>query len=187
MKTSVISEEFRQRYLCNPADPDAFEGPAVVFDGPEDYHARIDDPALGIDESTLLFMRGAGPIGYPGAAEVVNMRPPAYLIKRGITSLPCIGDGRQSGTSGLALHPERLARSGRRRRTCAAEDRRPRAHRPAQGHRQHSHLRQRAGRARDARSRPPAATSSPPRRLRGRRSSARWSTSWAPAWCSSRR
>jgi dihydroxy-acid dehydratase len=100
MKMSVISEEFRKRYLSNPKDPMAFEGKAAVFDGPEDYHHRIDDPKLKIDENTLLFMRGAGPIGYPGAAEVVNMRPPAYLIKKGITSLPCIGDGRQSGTSG---------------------------------------------------------------------------------------
>jgi dihydroxy-acid dehydratase len=100
MKTSVISDEFRSRYLSNPKDPDAFEGRAVVFDGPEDYHARIDDPALNIDESTLLFMRGTGPIGYPGAAEVVNMRPPVNLIKAGIHNLPCIGDGRQSGTSG---------------------------------------------------------------------------------------
>ena len=100
MKTSVISEEFRARYLSNPKDPDAFEGRAVVFDGPEDYHARIDDPALQIDENTLLFMRGTGPIGYPGAAEVVNMRPPVNLIKAGIHHLPCIGDGRQSGTSG---------------------------------------------------------------------------------------
>jgi dihydroxy-acid dehydratase len=100
MKTSVISKEFRDRYLSNPRDPDAFEGKAVVFDGPEDYHARIDDPAENIDEFTILFMRGAGPVGYPGGAEVVNMQPPAYLIKRGIHSLPCIGDGRQSGTSG---------------------------------------------------------------------------------------
>jgi dihydroxy-acid dehydratase len=100
MKTSVISEEFRQRYLSDPNDPNAFEGRAVVFDGPEDYHHRIDDPALGIDEHTILFMRGAGPIGYPGSAEVVNMQPPAALIKRGVTALPCIGDGRQSGTSG---------------------------------------------------------------------------------------
>jgi dihydroxy-acid dehydratase len=99
MKTSVISEEFRQRYLSNPKDPNAFEGRAVVFDGPEDYHHRIDDPALAIDASTMLFIRGVGPIGYPGSAEVVNMQPPAALIKRGITSLPCIGDGRQSGTS----------------------------------------------------------------------------------------
>jgi dihydroxy-acid dehydratase len=99
MKTSVISDEFRQRYLSNPKDPNAFEGRAVVFDGPEDYHRRIDDPALGIDENTMLFIRGVGPIGYPGSAEVVNMQPPAALIKRGITSLPCIGDGRQSGTS----------------------------------------------------------------------------------------
>jgi len=100
MKTSVISKEFRDRYLSNPKDPEAFEGKAAVFDGPEDYHARIDDPAEGIDEFTILFMRGAGPVGYPGGAEVVNMQPPAYLIKKGVHSLPCIGDGRQSGTSG---------------------------------------------------------------------------------------
>jgi dihydroxy-acid dehydratase len=99
MKTSVISEEFNRRYLSNPADPNAFEGRAVVFDGPEDYHSRIDDPALSIDENTMLFIRGVGPIGYPGSAEVVNMQPPAALIKKGVTSLPCIGDGRQSGTS----------------------------------------------------------------------------------------
>ena len=116
MKTSVISEEFRQRYLCDPKDPNAFEGRAVVFDGPEDYHKRIDDPALRIDEHTILFMRGAGPIGYPGSAEVVNMQPPAGLIKRGVTSLPCIGDGRQSGTSGspsiLNASPEAAAGGG---------------------------------------------------------------------------
>jgi dihydroxy-acid dehydratase len=100
MKTSVISEDFRKRYLSRPNDLNAFEGRAVVFDGPEDYHHRIDDPSLNIDENTILFMRGAGPIGYPGSAEVVNMQPPAALIKRGATSLPCIGDGRQSGTSG---------------------------------------------------------------------------------------
>jgi dihydroxy-acid dehydratase len=100
MKTSVISEEFRRRYLSDPQHPNVFEGRAVVFDGPEDYHRRIDDPALAIDEDTVLFMRGAGPIGYPGSAEVVNMQPPAALIKRGVTALPCIGDGRQSGTSG---------------------------------------------------------------------------------------
>jgi dihydroxy-acid dehydratase len=100
MKTSVISDEFRERYLSDPNDPNAFEGRAAVFDGPEDYHNRIDDPALGIDERTILVMRGAGPIGYPGSAEVVNMQPPATLIKRGISALPCLGDGRQSGTSG---------------------------------------------------------------------------------------
>jgi dihydroxy-acid dehydratase len=100
MKASVISEEFRQRYLSNPKDPEAFEGRAIVFDGPEDYHKRIDDPKLEIDGTCLLFMRGTGPVGYPGAAEVVNMRAPNYLLKKGITSLPCIGDGRQSGTSG---------------------------------------------------------------------------------------
>ncbi|MGH8294979.1 MAG: IlvD/Edd family dehydratase [Steroidobacteraceae bacterium] len=116
MKTSVICEDFRQRYLSDPADPEAFEGPVVVFDGPEDYHARIDDPALAIDSRTLLCIRGTGPIGYPGAAEVVNMRPPAYLIKQGISSLPCIGDGRQSGTSGspsiLNASPEAAAGGG---------------------------------------------------------------------------
>jgi dihydroxy-acid dehydratase len=99
MKLSVVSDEYRARYLSNPDDPNAFEGRAVVFDGPEDYHHRIDDPALGIDERTILVMRGAGPVGYPGGAEVVNMRPPAAMIRNGIHALPCIGDGRQSGTS----------------------------------------------------------------------------------------
>jgi dihydroxy-acid dehydratase len=116
MKTSVISEEFRDRYLSNPDDPNAFEGRAVVFDGPEDYHHRIDDPKLKIDAYTLLFIRGTGPIGYPGGAEVVNMQPPAALIKKGVTSLPCIGDGRQSGTSGspsiLNASPEAAAGGG---------------------------------------------------------------------------
>jgi len=102
MKTCVISTEFRERYLSNPNDPDAIEGPAVVFDGPEDYHRRIDDPSLGITPQSLLIMRGAGPVGYPGAPEVVNMRPPAYLIREGVHLLPCIGDGRQSGTSASA-------------------------------------------------------------------------------------
>ncbi|MEL6510457.1 MAG: IlvD/Edd family dehydratase [Pseudomonadota bacterium] len=100
MKTSVISEDFRNRYLSNPDDPEAFEGRAVVFDGPEDFHHRIDDEAEGIDEHCILFMRGAGPKGYPGGAEVVNMRAPSYLLKQGIEALPCVGDGRQSGTSG---------------------------------------------------------------------------------------
>lgn len=113
MKTSVISEEFRSRYLSNPDDPEAFEGPVVVFDGPEDYHHRIDDPASGITADTILVMRGAGPIGYPGAAEVVNMRPPAQLLLDGVHALPCLGDGRQSGTSGspsiLNASPEAAA------------------------------------------------------------------------------
>jgi dihydroxy-acid dehydratase len=98
MKLSVISQDFRTRYLSDP--PNVLEGRAVVFDGPEDYHARIDDPSLQIDEHTLLFIRGCGAIGFPGSGEVVNMQPPAALIKAGIDSLPCIGDGRQSGTSG---------------------------------------------------------------------------------------
>jgi dihydroxy-acid dehydratase len=100
MKTSVISPAFRATYLSNPDDPNAFEGRAIVFDGPEDFHHRIDDPAEKIDAQCMLFMRGAGPKGYPGGAEVVNMRPPAYLLKQGVEALPCIGDGRQSGTSG---------------------------------------------------------------------------------------
>tara|TARA_Y100001936_G_scaffold248690_1_gene297169 strand:+ start:309 stop:2108 length:1800 start_codon:yes stop_codon:yes gene_type:complete len=113
MKTSVISDEFRNRYLSNPEDPDAFEGKAIVFEGPEDYHSRIDDPSLEIDEHSMLIIRGAGPIGYPGGAEVVNMQPPSALLVRGIHSLPCIGDGRQSGTSGspsiLNASPEAAA------------------------------------------------------------------------------
>jgi dihydroxy-acid dehydratase len=113
MKTSVISKEFRDRYLSNPKDPEAFEGRAVVFDGPEDYHHRIEDPSLEVDEHSILVIRGAGPIGYPGSAEVVNMQPPAALITKGVTSLPCIGDGRQSGTSGspsiLNASPEAAA------------------------------------------------------------------------------
>ena len=129
MKTSVISKEFRDRYLSNPKDPNAFEGRAIVFEGPEDYHDRIDDPSLKIDEHCILFVRGTGPIGYPGGAEVVNMQPPAALIKRGILSLPCIGDGRQSGTSGspsiLNASPEAAADGG----LAHPEDRRPRAHR----------------------------------------------------------
>jgi dihydroxy-acid dehydratase len=116
MKTSVISEEFRQRYLSNPKDPNAFEAKAIVFDGPEDYHATIDDPKLGIDENTILFMRGTGPLGYPGAAEVVNMRAPTTLLEKGVRSLPCVGDGRQSGTSGspsiLNASPEAAAGGG---------------------------------------------------------------------------
>lgn len=116
MKTSVISEGFQASYLDNPDDPEAFEGRAIVFDGPEHYHRMIDDPALEIDEKCILVMRGAGPIGYPGGAEVVNMQPPAYLIKQGITELPCIGDGRQSGTSGspsiLNVAPEAAIMGG---------------------------------------------------------------------------
>jgi dihydroxy-acid dehydratase len=116
MKTSVISQEFTDRYLSNADDPNAFEGRAIVFDGPEDFHKRIDDESLGIDENCILMMRGTGPIGYPGGAEVVNMRPPAYLLKRGVNSLPCVGDGRQSGTSGspsiLNAAPEAAAGGG---------------------------------------------------------------------------
>ncbi|KAL4923489.1 IlvD/Edd family dehydratase [Aspergillus undulatus] len=111
MKTCVISEQFRQNFLENPKDPNAFEGAVVVFDGPEDYHIRLEEAP--IDDKSILIMRGAGPLGYPGAAEVVNMHPPGHLLRQGVKSLPCIGDGRQSGTSGspsiLNASPEAAA------------------------------------------------------------------------------
>jgi len=100
MKTSVISDEFRARFLAKPGDENAFEGRVILFEGPEDYHKKVNDLALNMDETCILVMRGSGPIGYPGSAEVVNMQPSDALIKAGIRSLPCIGDGRQSGTSG---------------------------------------------------------------------------------------
>jgi dihydroxy-acid dehydratase len=116
IKTSVISEEFRERYLSEPGREGIFEGRAVVFDGSDDYHERINDPALGIDERTVLVIRGAGPLGWPGSAEVVNMQPPDELLKRGINTLPTIGDGRQSGTSDspsiLHAAPESAAGGG---------------------------------------------------------------------------
>jgi len=116
MKSSVISEEFRKRYLSQPGREGIFEGRAIVFDGAGDYHARINDPALAIDERCILVMRGAGPIGWPGSAEVVNMQPPDALLKKGITSLPTIGDGRQSGTADspsiLNAAPESAAGGG---------------------------------------------------------------------------
>ena len=99
MKVSAIDDAFRARYLQKPGDPDAFEAKAIVFEGPEDYHARINDPGLAIDASCVLFIRNCGPVGYPGSAEVVNMQPPDALIRQGIESLPTCGDGRQSGTS----------------------------------------------------------------------------------------
>jgi dihydroxy-acid dehydratase len=116
MKVSAISADFRARYLSNPDDPLAFVARAIVFDGPEDYHARIEDPALQIDGDCILIMRGAGPVGYPGSAEVVNMQAPAYLLAKGINELPTMGDGRQSGTSGapsiLNVSPEAAAGGG---------------------------------------------------------------------------
>jgi dihydroxy-acid dehydratase len=99
MKSCVISEEFRREYLSEPGAEDCFNARAIVFDGPEDYRARIEDPSLNIDARCMLVVRGAGPIGYPGSAEVVNMTPPGALIRQGIRMLPCMGDGRQSGTS----------------------------------------------------------------------------------------
>jgi len=116
MKTSVISDEFRERYLVTPGSEGAFEGRAIVFDGSEDYHDRINDESLEIDEFCILVVRGCGPIGWPGSAEVVNMQPPDALIKRGIMSLPTIGDGRQSGTADspsiLNASPEAAAGGG---------------------------------------------------------------------------
>lgn len=116
MKTSVISDEFRAKYLSEPGNENAFEGRAIVFDGPEDYHDRINDPTLAIDDNCLLFIRGCGPLGYPGSAEVVNMLPPDALVQAGTSELPCIGDGRQSGTSAspsiLNASPESAAGGG---------------------------------------------------------------------------
>lgn len=114
IKISVIDEDFRKRFFSET--PDVFEGKVAVFEGPEDYHDRLDDPSLGIDERTVLVIRNCGPVGYPGAAEVVNMQPPAALIKRGINALPTMGDGRQSGTSGspsiLNVTPEAAVGGG---------------------------------------------------------------------------
>ncbi|AEF23725.1 IlvD/Edd family dehydratase [Pseudomonas fulva] len=116
MKMSVVGEAFRKTYLSEPGKENCFEARAIVFEGPEDYHARINDPALDIDERCILVVRGAGPVGYPGSAEVVNMDPPAALIKQGVTSLPCLGDGRQSGTSAspsiLNMSPEAAVGGG---------------------------------------------------------------------------
>ena len=129
MKTSVISSEFRTRFL----EDDICEGRAVVFEGPEDYHARVNDPALGIDERSFLFIRNVGCVGYPGSAEVVNMQPPDDLIRAGVTHLPTVGDGRQSGTSESPLDPERLARGGGGRGARASADGRSGAARPKGG------------------------------------------------------
>jgi dihydroxy-acid dehydratase len=116
MKTSVITDAFYDKYLRNPKDPMAFEGRAIVFEGPEDYHHRINDPKLKIDADCILFIRGTGPIGYPGSAEVVNMLPPDKLVQQGITFLPTVGDGRQSGTSAspsiLNASPESVVGGG---------------------------------------------------------------------------
>jgi len=110
MKASAIDAEFRERYLCNPDDKNVFEARAIVFEGPEDYHKRIDDPDLNIDVNCILVIRGVGPVGYPGSAEVVNMMPPKALLEQGVKDLPTLGDGRQSGTSGapsiLNVSPE---------------------------------------------------------------------------------
>ena len=172
MKLVVISEEFRNRYLINPKDPNAFEGRAVVFDGPEDYHHRIDDPSLKIDENTMLFVRGTGPIGYPGAAEVVNMQPPAALIKTGHHVAALHRRRAAVRHLGLAVDPQRVARGGGGRRARAAQDRRPRAHRPQQGHRQHPDLEGASSPSGRPRCRSAAATRSRRARRRGRRSSA---------------
>ncbi|MFR0714585.1 dihydroxy-acid dehydratase [Pseudomonas putida] len=116
MKMSVVGDAFRKTYLAEPGKENSFEARAIVFEGPEDYHARIDDPTLDIDERCILVIRGAGTVGYPGSAEVVNMAPPAALIKKGIDSLPCLGDGRQSGTSAspsiLNMSPEAAVGGG---------------------------------------------------------------------------
>ena len=122
MKTSVIDEEFRDRFLSNPDRPNVFEGKAIVFEGPEDYHERIEDPDLGVEEQSVLVIRNCGPVGYPGSAEVVNMQPPASLLLKGHQC--AADDGRRAAVRhvGLAVDPERLAGGGRRRRAGAAAD-----------------------------------------------------------------
>ena len=116
IKVSVIDDDFRARYLSNPAHPNVFEGKAIIFEGPEDYHDRIDDPDLGVEDQSVLIIRNCGPVGYPGGAEVVNMQPPTSMLKRGISVLPTMGDGRQSGTSGspsiLNVSPEAAVGGG---------------------------------------------------------------------------
>jgi dihydroxy-acid dehydratase len=116
MKISVIDKDFRVRFLSNPDRPNVFEGKAIVFEGPEDYHHRIEDPDLGVEEQSVLVIRNCGPVGYPGSAEVVNMQPPAALLNRGVMTLPTMGDGRQSGTSGspsiLNVSPEAAVGGG---------------------------------------------------------------------------
>ncbi len=116
MKLSVIDPEFRSRFLSDPDQPNVFEGKAIVFEGPEDYHERIEDPDLGVDDHSILVIRNCGPVGYPGGAEVVNMQPPAALLKAGVHTLPTMGDGRQSGTSGspsiLNVSPEAVVGGG---------------------------------------------------------------------------
>jgi len=116
MKISVIDQQFRERFLSNPERPNVFEGKAIVFEGPEDYHHRIEDPDLGVEEQSVLVIRNCGPVGYAGGAEVVNMQPPAALLNRGIEALPTMGDGRQSGTSGspsiLNVSPEAAVGGG---------------------------------------------------------------------------
>src|ERR1700752_92452 len=116
MKMCVIDQDFRARFLSNPDRPNIFEGKAIVFEGPEDYHHRIEDSDLGVEEQSVLIIRNCGPVGYPGSAEVVSMQPPAALLKRGISTLPTMGDGRQSGTSGspsiLNVSPEAAVGGG---------------------------------------------------------------------------
>ena len=183
MKTSVISDDFRKRFLSNPKDKNAFEGRAVVFDGPEDYHHRIDDPSLKIDDRTILFMRGAGAIGYPGSAEVVNMQPPARLIKRGHHVAALHRRRPAVRHLGLAVDPERVAGGRGGRRAGAAQDRRPRADRSRQGHRGYSDFKGRSWRSGARLWKRPAATNTRRARRRGRKSSAAWSISSPTAWC----
>ena len=183
MKTGVISEEFRKRYLSNPKDPNAFEGRAIVFDGPEDYHKRIDDPALKIDELACCSCAAPARSAIPGAAEVVNMRPPSYLIKKGVDGAGLHRRRPPVRHLGLAVDPERLAGGGDRRRARHRQDRRPRAHRSQQAHGRHPHLQGGVRQAARRRCRATAATSIRRTRRPGRRSSAASSTSSPTAWC----
>ena len=161
MKTSVISDEFRARYLENPADPDAFEGRAVVFDGPEDYHARIDDPALELDEDTVLVIRGVGPIGYPGLGRGRQHAPAGLPAEAGHPGAALHRRRAPVGHLGQPVDPQRLPGGRDRRRARAPADRRPGPHRPRQAHRQHPHPRRASSPSGARRSSRPAATRIP--------------------------
>ena len=183
MKTSVISDEFRKRFLSNPKDKNAFEGRAVVFDGPEDYHHRIDDPSLKIDDRTILFMRGAGADRLSGLGRGGEHAAAGGADQTGITSLPCIGDGRQSGTSGspsiLNASPEAAAGGGLALLKTGDRVRIDLNKGTADILISKAELAKRRAR----RWRSPAATNIRRARRRGRKSSAAWSISSPTAWC----
>ena len=183
MKTSVISDDFRARYLSRPGSEGVFEARAIVFDGSDDYHHRINDPALAIDENCILVIRGSGPLGWPGSAEVVNMQPPDALLQRGITEPADARRRAPVGHVGQPLDPQRLARKRGGRRARLAAHRRHDPHRPQRRHLRRAGRRggDRAAQGRNRRRRSRTAT------RRGKSCSARRPASWPTAGCSSSR